>query len=78
MEIKNTDSIASIDFADIRMSIDELEVITTALVYTLDNLSDEEIELQFGATRDEVEGINQDITKTVSISKTKAEELVFT
>lgn len=78
MEIKNTNSVASIDFAEVQISVDELEVFETALNYMLENLSDKEIELKFGATRDEIEGINEDVSKTISISTAKSEELIFT
>ena len=78
MEVRNTNSIASIDFVEVQISVDELEVFETALSYALENLPDREIELRFGATRDEIEGINEDVSKAISISKAKSEELIFT
>jgi hypothetical protein len=61
MEVINTDQIASVDMADIRVSADELIVYEAALSYLLDNLSAREIENQTGATRDEIEGIRDDL-----------------
>ncbi len=61
MEVKNTNSIASINFAEVKISVDELEVFEAALSYALEKLSDKEIELKFGASRDEVEGICEDV-----------------
>lgn len=66
MEVKNTNSTASIDFAEVKISVDELEVFETALGYALEKLSDKEIELKFGATRDEIEGILCDVKQTTS------------
>ncbi len=66
MEVKNTNSIASIDFAEVKISVDELEVFATALSYALEKLSDKEIELKFGASRDEIEGIGKDLRETLT------------
>ena len=66
MEVKNTNSIASIDFAEVKVSVDELEVFETALNFVLEKLSDKEIEKKFGATRNEIEGISEDIRKTLA------------
>ena len=74
MEVKSTNSIASIKYAEVKVSIDELEVYETALSFALKNLSDQEIELKFGANREEIEGIADDIKQT--ISECKASELV--
>jgi len=74
MEIKNINSIASIDFAEVTVSVDELEVFETALNYALEKLSDKEIESKFGATRDEIEGILDDVKQTTS--ECKSPELV--
>lgn len=69
MEVKNTNSTASIDFAEVKISVDELEVFETALSYALEKLSDKEIESKFGATRDEIEGMLDDVKQTISESK---------
>ncbi len=78
MEVKNTNSIASIDFAEVKVSADELAVFETALSYALESLSDKELDSKFGATRDEIEGINEDVNEALSISKAKSEELILT
>ena len=77
MEIKNTNSIASIDFAEVKISVDELEVFETALNFALEKLSDKEVELKFDATRDEVEGICEDVRQTISSSQSKTTEFSY-
>ena len=74
MEVKNTNSIASINYAEVKVSVDELEVYETALNFALEKLSDKELELTFGAKREEIEGIMEDIKQT--ISECKSSELV--
>jgi len=66
MEVKNTNSTASINFAEVKVSVDELEVFAAALSYALGKLSDREIESKFGASRDEVEGICEDLSETLA------------
>ncbi len=78
MEVKNTNSTASINFAEVKISVDELEVFAAALSYALKKLSDKEIGLKFGATKDEIEGICEDVRETISIFQTKSQELAFT
>lgn len=64
MEIIKTDSLASVEFAEVRISGDEFSVYETALKFALRNLTDaDEIERRFGAARDEIEGICQDISR---------------
>lgn len=77
MEILNIGSVASIDFSDVRMSIDELQVFEAVLSHALETFSDEEIETKLGATRDEVEGIGEDVGNAISVSKTRSKELIF-
>jgi hypothetical protein len=77
MEVKNTNSIASIDFAEVKISVDELEVFETALNFALEKLSDKEVELKFDATRDEVEGICEDVRQTISSSQSKTTEFSY-
>jgi len=74
MEVKNTNSIASINYAEVKVSVDELEVYETALNFALEKLSDKELELKFGAKREEIEGIMDDVRQT--ISECKSSELV--
>ena len=49
-----------------KISVDELEVYATALSYALEKLSDKEIESKFGASRDEIEGICEDVRETLT------------
>lgn len=72
MERINTGSTASINFAEVRISDDELAVYETALKLALEKLSDHEVEQRFGATRDELEGICEDVSATLAVCK-KAE-----
>jgi hypothetical protein len=69
MEKIKIDSVASINFAEVRISADELAVYETALKLALEKLSDTEIELRFGASRDELEGICQDISRMLLTCK---------
>jgi hypothetical protein len=69
MEIIKADSLASIEFAEVRISGDELSVYETALEFALENLTDAEIEHRFGATRDELEGICEDVSKRLANCK---------
>ena len=56
---------ASVGLVDVRISEDELVVCESALAYTLDSLEDAEIERRLGATRDEVEGILDDLREAL-------------
>lgn len=69
MEKIKVDSVASIIFAEVRVSADELAVYETALKFALEKLTDTEIERQFGANRDELEGICEDLSQTVAACK---------
>lgn len=69
MEKIKVDSLASINFAEVRISADELAVYETALRFALEKLSDTEIECRFGANRDEIEGICEDLSQTLSACK---------
>ena len=69
MEKIKIDSVASINFAEVRISADELAVYETALKFALEKLSDTEIERRFGASRDELEGICQDLGEMVAACK---------
>ena len=71
METIKTDLVASINFVEVRISEDELAVYETALKFALENLSDHEIERRFGATRDELEGICEDVSGTLTKCKEK-------
>lgn len=69
MERIKIGSTASINFAEVRISSDELSVYEAALNLALEKLSDAEIERRFGATRDELEGICEDVNATLAVCK---------
>ena len=63
MKVLKTKSIASVELAEVELSLDELQVFEIALNYATNTLSEQEIERIFGATKDELEGISEDIEK---------------
>ena len=67
MKILKTKSVASVELAEVEISIDELQVFEAALNYATKTLNDAEIERIFGASKDELEGIIEDVEK-VSIT----------
>ena len=64
MKVLKTKSIASVELAEVEVSIDELQVFEAALNYATKTLTDTEIERIFGASKDELEGIIEDVEKT--------------
>ena len=67
MKILKTKSIASVELAEVEISIDELQVFEAALNYATKTLTDTEIERIFGASKDELEGIIEDV-ENISIT----------
>ena len=63
MKVLKTKSIASVELAEVEISIDELQVVEAALNYATKTLSNAEIERIFGASKDELEGIIEDVEK---------------
>ena len=63
MKVVKTKSIASVELAEVEISIDELQVFEAALNYATKTLTNAEIERIFGASKDELEGISEDIEK---------------
>jgi uncharacterized small protein (DUF1192 family) len=61
METLRKEVVASVELFEARISEDELAVCESALSYALDSLGDAEIERRLGATRDEVEGVRDDL-----------------
>ena len=61
MKILKTKSVASVELAEVEISIDELQVFEAALNYATKTLNDAEIERIFGASKDELEGIIEDV-----------------
>lgn len=77
MEIVKTENTASVLLADLRVSIDELEIYEAALSHILKTLSPEEIENNFGATEDEIEGMRDDLRQIlIDYSESKQEEIL--
>ena len=66
MKILSKDVVASVGLVAAEISEDELGVWESALSYILDTLGGAEIERRLGATRDEVEGIRDDLREALS------------
>ncbi len=75
MKTLRKEVVASVVVLDVRISEDELTVCESALSYALERLGAAEIERRFGATRDEVEGIRDDLREALS-ARGEAEPLV--
>jgi hypothetical protein len=69
MEILREGVVASVRLIEARISEDEFAVWESALSYALDKLGDAEIESRLGATRDEVEGIRDDLREALRARK---------
>ncbi len=61
------ETVASVELVEAKISEDELAVCESALNYVLDRLEDAEIERLLGATRDEVEGIRDDLHEALHV-----------
>lgn len=66
MELIKTKSIASVQLAEVQVSADELGVYEAALSYVLEKMSNADVESRFGATRDELEGILEDVREALA------------
>lgn len=77
MQILKTKSIASVELAEVEISIDELQVFEAALNYATKTLSDAEIKRIFGASKDELEGIIEDVEKTSATCKKRNLETIL-
>ena len=66
MKILSKDVVASVELVAAEISEDELGVWESALSYILDTLGDAEIERRLGATRDELEGIRDDLREALN------------
>lgn len=65
METLRKEVVASVELVEARITEDELAVCESALSYALDSLGDAEIERRLGATRDEVEGVRDDLREAL-------------
>ena len=75
MKTLRKEVVASVGLLEVRISEDELAVCESALNYVLDNLTDVELEHRLGATRDEVEGILDDLRETLSAQQETLAEM---
>ncbi len=75
MEALRKETVASVELVEARISEDELAVYESALNYVLDKLEDVEIKRLLGATRNEVEGIRDDLHEVLHVQD-KTELLV--
>ncbi|MCW5959624.1 MAG: hypothetical protein KIS76_05630 [Pyrinomonadaceae bacterium] len=75
MKILKTKSVASVELAEVEISVDELLVFEAALNYATKSLDDAEIERIFGASKDELEGIIEDVKKASTTCKEQNLEL---
>ena len=74
MKALQKEVVASVGLVETKISQDELAVLESALSYLLDTLGDDEIGRRFGATRNEVEGIRDDL-REASRARGDAEQL---
>ena len=65
MKVLRKEIAASVRLAEAKISEDELAVLESALDYLLSTSGDAEIEQHFGATRDELEGIRDDVREAL-------------
>ena len=63
MKVLKTKSVASVELAEVELSLDELQVFEIALNYATKTLNEKEIERIFGASKDELEGISEDVER---------------
>lgn len=61
MEVIQTKKIASAELAEVLVSADEIEIYQTALEFALSEMSEDEIEDKFGASRGEIKSIAGDL-----------------
>jgi hypothetical protein len=78
MEVINKSNVASVEISDIRVSEDELGVYQAAISYLLDTLSSDELVNRFGATRDELEGMRDDLREADARHKRTTREPALT
>lgn len=76
MEVIQTKKIVSVNLAEVLVSADEIGVYLSALDLAITKLSDEEIENHFGATRDELEEISEDLKQASKLCAEEAETVL--
>ena len=74
MDVINKSVMASVEILEVKLSEDEIGVYESALSYLLDTLSSEELESRLGATRDELEGMRDDLRQALTGDTVAANE----
>ena len=70
MEVNGKERIASVEIFEVRVSEDELAVCEAALTHLLDAAGAAEIERRLGASREEVEGLRDDLRRALARRET--------
>lgn len=68
MEIINSKTIASVEVATIKATVDELAVLEAILSHALQTLNTDELEQRFGATQDEIEAMRDDLRAYLTVA----------
>lgn len=66
METITKEVVASVGLVTSKLSEDEIPVYETAINYALESLDDAAIEKRFGASRDELEGVRDDLRQALA------------
>jgi hypothetical protein len=66
MELVRKEKIASVILLDVKVSEDELMLYRAALGHVLNELDAAELENRFGATREEIQGMRDDIAEILA------------
>lgn len=74
MEMIGKNLVASVELAEVRVSIDEIATYESALSYLLETLPENEIEKRLGASRAELEGMRDDLRQAISALQTSTPE----
>lgn len=77
MEVIQTKKIASVELAEVLVSADEIEIYQTALEFALSEMSEDEVEDKFGATRDEIKGVLEDLRQAAKACMENQSESVL-
>ena len=77
MKVLKTKSIASVELAEVELSLDELQVFEIALNYATKTLGEKEIERIFGASKDELEGMREDAEEAAAKCKEQSLEIAL-
>ena len=78
MEVMNKERIAAVTVIDATVSEDEIALYEAALGYVLDSLDAEAIEVRFGASTDEIEGMRDDLRDALAAKDETGDERLVT